>query len=166
MLTRLTVLVVAAACLAQASPALAQSAPPKLKAGLWEQTTVVPGLPAPYNQTRSTFCVNDAVQQRWSALGQSGAAAAGCSPSQVRPIAGGWSFSQTCTPQGRRVVTSGTARGDFNIAYTVEAKSTGVAGAPAGFTARNRYLGACGALKPGQMSVMGMTVDMTTGRPG
>jgi hypothetical protein len=103
------------------SAALPQRAP-----GLWEQRVTTAG-----RSQVSRLCLDKAVEQRFTAWGQTTGRGA-CSRARVTPRAGGgWAFASSCD-MGRngRTDTRGVVTGDFSKSYKVQAKST-VSGAAA-----------------------------------
>ena len=139
------------------APAAAAAQPaPKLRAGLWEQTTEIEGLPAALRKP-SYMCVDDASQQRMSVFGQQAGA---CTQTQMQRTPDGMRFASSCTMRGMKTTTTGVVKGDFNSRYEMTATTTGVGPRPSVVHGVNRYLGPCKDLKPGQMRVMGMVVDV------
>lgn len=105
----------AAVAQAPAAPA----APPARKAGLWRQTVQTAGM----TQT-SRVCIDAAVEKQMSVWGQQVSGQV-CSENTVTPAADGWSFTSRCDMgSGGNIVTTGVAKGDFDAAYRVTAKST------------------------------------------
>jgi hypothetical protein len=108
-----------------AKPAVVET--PVRKAGLWKQTTSVPGMgsiPA------VGICLDAAADKKlawWAQQGLRG----NCDQNEISKAAdGSWTFSSVCqSPEGIRTATKGTATGDFQSAYQVKAEST-TSGAP------------------------------------
>lgn len=133
-----------ALAVAAAAPA---AKPPLRKAGLWEQTqtmTGIPNLPPQAARIVSTVCTNPAVEARMGAFsgGQTD-----CSQTAVTPRPGGYAFNTVCGKGAQQTRISGVASGDFNKGYNMDV-SVSSGGRPAlKMKATARYLGPC---KPGQ----------------
>lgn len=160
--------VVALSLMSLALPAAAQLATPQRKAGNWQMTMTMQGMPKPMV---SQFCTDPTVEKKVSALGQA-APGQSCSDTKVSRSPGGFAFESTCAMGGRTTHTKGTATGDFNSAYKlvmVSEMSPPIAGrAQSTVTIDNKWLGPCPAGKtPGDMTMPGgMTVNIAnmTGR--
>lgn len=142
-------------------PATASAqAMPKLKAGMWETVSAMEGMPAEMRKP-SYMCIDDATQARWSVLGQQ---AGNCSTTQMQRTPDGLRYSSTCNMRGMKTTTNGVMKGDFNSRYEMTSTTTGIGPKPTVVHATARYMGACQGLKPGQMKVMGMVIEMKGGR--
>jgi hypothetical protein len=109
----------AASATAVASAPTAPSAPPHRKAGLWSQTLNTGGM----HQT-TKICLDADTDAKLTLWGQAVGKDA-CAKNAVTPTAGGWAFESECDlGSGGRIVSKGTAIGDFNSAYTVKVSST------------------------------------------
>lgn len=159
----LSVLVAASAASVLAAPA----GPPQRKAGWWEITTQ---MAAPMAMTQKmNFCTDAATEARNSALAGNMQSQGDCTQGPIARTPGGWSFSSTCKMQGMTMTTSGTATGDFQSNYRVDA-TTKMEPAPMPQMAQSRmtitakWLGACPAgRKPGDMVMgNGMVMNMNS----
>lgn len=137
----------AALLVALAAPAAAQAPQgPVRKAGLWEQTMSMPGMPAGLGLQTSQLCTDPSVERKMSAL-SAGMGQSCTQNSMTRRPDDSWAFASTCTFAGRKSTSRGVARGDFNSSYTMEIDSTTGGGPAQKMSVKARYLGAC---RPGQ----------------
>ncbi len=100
---------------------------PHRKPGLWVQTTSVEGIgdiPA------LRLCLDKETDSKMAWWGQQGVRG-GCSKNDVkRNLDGSWTFESVCQSEGNiRTTTTGTASGDFQSSFRVEAETT-TEGAP------------------------------------
>ncbi len=136
----------------------APPAPPRRKAGLWEQRVSTEGM-----VQVSRICIDEALERRLSWWGQQ-ATTEGCEKNLVtRRTDGGWQFSSVCDMgTGGKTTTSGVATGDFDSRYVVQAQSSTVgAEAPQMNGTRqinieSAWQGACPeGFRPGDMELPG-----------
>ncbi len=102
--------------------------PPARKAGLWEQTMSMPQM------TQTTkMCLDEATEtkMKWYATENHGRS--DCSEQSVSSkLGGGWTFHSVCNVgDGGKVVSDGSATGDFGSHYHVDITSTMTGGAMA-----------------------------------
>lgn len=150
---------------AAAATSDAPLAPPHRKPGLWTQTMNTAGM-----KQVTKMCLGADTESKMTIWGQQTAKDA-CEKSTVTPVPGGMKFESTCDMgEGGRMVSTGTATGDFNSAYTVKVSSTttGAKMAQANgvheILMEGKYEGPCPAgMKSGdmQMSIPGMKQPMT-----
>lgn len=155
-----------------AAPVLAAPAGPHLKAGLWEQTQTVSGMPTNVPPMTSRFCTDDAVQARMSMLAANSGPGNECPPPRIAPQGDGFVVDVECRRAGG-VVTKlhAFSHGDFAANYTTDATMT-LSGLPAGMPAgampskmvmhtAARYAGACPTgMRPGDVNMNGRTVNV------
>lgn len=136
---------------------------PRRKPGLWSQTVSTSGM----TQTMK-LCLDEATEAKMTVWGQQ-AGKDLCAKNQVTPAPGGWSFASECDMgSAGKIVTTGSATGDFNAKYVVKATSvtTGASMAQANGThameMTGTWEGACPAhMKPGDMTLPnGMTMNI------
>jgi hypothetical protein len=152
---------------AAATAAAPMAGPPSRKPGLWTHTIAAQGV----NQTMRV-CLDADTDAKMTVWGQA-ASKDMCARQTFSPTAGGWRFSSECDMgAGGKVVSSGTATGDFNSSYVVKATSTttGAAMPQANgvhdMTLTARWEGACPAgMKGGDVRVQipggpEMTINM------
>lgn len=143
----------------------AETAMPARKAGLWNQTIATGDM----TQTMK-LCLDVATAEKISAFGQQTSQDV-CSEQQMtKRLDGGWDFASTCDmgPQGK-IVSKGTATGDFTSKYQVKATSTttGATMAQANgtheMTMTAEWVGPCPAgMKPGDLELPGgMRMNIT-----
>lgn len=120
---------VASAPAAPAGPVAIQSIPHR-KPGLWSQTMTMSG--APTQMPSLKICVDEASEAKTSLLVQQSRDSK-CGPPQLtRNLDGSITFTTSCDMgQFGKVDSTGTVKGDFNSAYTVDMNST-TTGGPAG----------------------------------
>jgi len=138
-------------------------APPRRKPGLWSQTVSSQGS----TQTMK-LCLDEATEARLTVWGGQ-ATADMCAKNLVTRAPGGFNFDSECDMGGAgKIVTKGTATGDFNSKYVIKATSvtTGSTMAQANGThdmeMTGTWEGACPAgMKPGDMTLPGgMTMNL------
>jgi hypothetical protein len=104
---------------AAAAASAPMTAPPKRKPGLWTHTIASAGV----NQTMKV-CLDADTDAKMTVWGQ----AAGkemCARQSFTPTAGGWTFASECDMgEAGKVVSTGSATGDFSSSYVVKASST------------------------------------------
>lgn len=110
---------------AKAAPKVVET--PKRKPGLWIQTTSVEGLG---EVPPISLCLDEETDSKMAWWGQQGVRG-GCLKNDVtRNADGSWSFESICQSQANiSTTTRGTATGDFESAFKVEAETT-TEGAP------------------------------------
>jgi hypothetical protein len=140
-----------------AAPAV-PAGPPARKPGLWVQTI------STGDMTQTTrICLDEATDKAMSLVGSQMSDEI-CSKHEVTPVAGGYRFSSVCAAGDGTgtTTTEGSATGDFNSKYKVEAQST-ITGANAPqmngarkMTVEAEWQGPCPAdFKPGDMELPG-----------
>jgi hypothetical protein len=143
---------------ASATAPTVPSGPPARKPGLWVQTI------STGDMTQTTrICLDEATDKAMSLVGSQMSDDI-CSKHEVTPVAGGYRFSSVCAAGDGTgtTTTEGTATGDFNARYKVEAQST-ISGANAPqmngarkMTVEAEWQGPCPAgFKPGDMELPG-----------
>lgn len=156
---RLTLILIASAAAVQA---LAQSAMPARKPGLWKQTIASTQGGKAQPPVTSTICLDASVDKAMSLFGQNMGQGA-CSSNKVDRTPAGYRFASTCKFAGAgTVTTNGAASGDFSRSYKVAMNSV-VSGAPmaamngpSSTTITAVWAGACPAgTKPGDMTMPG-----------
>jgi hypothetical protein len=148
---------------AAADAPAAPMSPPRRKAGLWVQTMASQGM----NQTVK-MCLDADTDAKMAIWGQAMGKDNACSKNLVTPAPGGWAFESECDMgQSGRIVSKGTATGDFNSKYTVKISSTTTgasfaqANGPHEMTLTAEYQGACPAgMKGGDVEMPGMPAGM------
>ena len=121
--------------------AFAQIAAPARKPGWWQLASHLPN-----GSTLTRYLCLDAATDAAHSIFNS---RTGCLPT-VRKVTGGYSFTKSCDGAD----TTGTAVGDFNVAYTIT-ESRG----PAKVTTDARWMGPCPAgRKPGEVLMPNGTV--------
>ena len=129
---------------------------PHRRAGLWEQSLTIDD--GRYQIPPSQMCIDAAADKNLTLVGSQMDRRL-CSAYAVEKGAdGGWTIQSVCTLDPKTTVTTkGSARGDFDTAYSVVA--TGVASGPTGGVHKvaitARWIGPC---PPGQVGG-----DVTTG---
>ncbi|MGE5567084.1 MAG: DUF3617 domain-containing protein [Parcubacteria group bacterium] len=131
---------------------------PKRKPGLWKQTMLIEGLDVVQS---AKLCLDEATDSKVSWWAQQGVRS-GCAKNDVqRQPDGSWKFSSVCQMEGGiRMVTEGSAVGDFDSKYEVKAETT-TSGAPMAqmngtrtVTIDAEWQGPCPAdMKPGDMEL-------------
>jgi hypothetical protein len=154
-----------AASVTATAPAPVSMTAPHRKAGLWTQTMSTAGM-----KQVVKMCLDADTESKMTVWGQQ-VGKNPCSKNVITPVPGGMKFESECDlGEGGHMVSTGTATGDFNSAYTVKVSSTttGAQMAQANgsheMTMEGKYEGACPAgMKGGdmQMSVPGMKQPMT-----
>ena len=118
---------VASAPAAPAGPVTIQSIPHR-KPGLWSQTMTMSG--APSQMPSLKICVDEASEAKTSLLVQQNRDSKCGSPQLTRNLDGSITFTTHCDMGAvGKIDTSGTVKGDFNSAYTVDMTSTTTGGA-------------------------------------
>lgn len=106
----------APAATAEATPA---TAPPQRKPGLWSHAIQSAGM-----TQNMKICLDEDTEAKMTVWGQA-ASKEMCAKQTFTRTAGGWSFSSECDMgEGGKVVSTGSATGDFNSSYVVKASST------------------------------------------
>jgi hypothetical protein len=98
---------------------------PDRKAGLWEQTMSRDGKPAmgPMGGKMSV-CLDAATSQKMSVFGRQFGRGMCEQPSVSRGLDGTYTFASSCdSPGGGKIVSKGTASGDFNSHYEVHSQT-------------------------------------------
>jgi hypothetical protein len=158
------VLVVLAAVLA-ATPALAETAHPKRRAGLWEVRSAgadALGMPP------TRFCVGDGTDTARAHLDRSPGTRGSCSLGEFVRSGDAWVAESVCREGKSSVTSRAVARGDFQTEYRIDTVVTH-AGASARREDREavlaRWLGPCETgQRPGDLVVPGMgTLNMDDG---
>lgn len=165
-MNRIGQLAVACAC-GVALGAAAQELPAR-KAGLWEMSMQMPGMPG---GTASQHCVDAKSDAEMQRRAFSGNGTEKCTRKSLNRTANGYDMKVECSgPEGRSTVDSKIS-GDFAQGYTMAnhvrfdpprhgMKETDM-------TVSAKYAGACPAgMKPGEMRSAGMGAAGGTGRPG
>jgi hypothetical protein len=150
-----------------ASAAAAQINPPARKPGLWKQTMTSTKAGQKPQAMASTLCLDAATDKRIALFG-SGVGQQVCSSNKVTKTPAGYSFSSTCSMGGAGTIkTTGTAKGDFSKAYSMQMNSVTTGAAMAQMngasttTVTATWAGACPAgQKPGDMVMNGMTMNV------
>ena len=158
--------------LAVALPLLAQAQDgmPRRKAGLWEMTMQMQGMPGGMG---SRQCIDDKTDEALQRKAMEGGPQSHCTQSGVKRSAGGVEFQSDCTsPEGKSHVVARLS-GDMQAGYRMDNQ---VSFDPprhglreAHMTVDAKYLGACPAdMKPGDIRMAnGMTMNPSqAGRPG
>ncbi len=96
------------------------SAPPEVKAGLWEMKMDVEGAPKGLS---AKACIDPAVQGEGAAYGQQFTKEQ-CSENKWSRVPGGVDFSSVCNVGNSHVSSKGQVRGDFSSQYTVTIDAT------------------------------------------
>lgn len=118
---------VASAPAAPAGPVTIQSIPHR-KPGLWSQTMTMSG--APRQMPSLQICVDEASEAKTSLLVQQNKDSQCGAPQLTRNLDGSITFATHCDMGAvGKIDTSGTVKGDFNSAYTVDMTSTTTGGA-------------------------------------
>ncbi len=154
-----------AASVTAAAPAATPMAPPHRKPGLWTQTLNTAGM-----KQVTKMCLDAETESKVTLWGQQTKEDL-CAKNTITPVPGGMKFESECDMgEGGHMVSTGTATGDFNSAYTVKVSSTTTgakmpeANGTHEILMEGKYEGACPAgMKGGdmQMSVPGMKQPMT-----
>jgi hypothetical protein len=149
--------------------ASAQDSLPKRKPGLWDLSMTLPGMGNA--TTKSKQCIDektDAQAQRRAIEQEPGSR---CEQSNVKRSANSYEVDYTC--QGASGKTEGRVKfaGDFSSRYTMENRMhfdpprRGMSEAT--MTMQAQWAGACPAgMKPGEVRVTGMPLDIGTGAGG
>jgi hypothetical protein len=160
--------VLIAAALVAIVPALssAQGLGPQRKAGMWDSTMVLSGLPA----ITSSMCTDEAFEQRMGLINPHQMGARDCANMTPTPIPGGYRIDGTCTSNGRTTKIKATVKGDLNSAYAMDL-DVDASGKPQTRHMDVKWIGPCGeGVKPGDMvmTVNGrrMVMNMNAARPG
>ena len=141
---------VASAPAAPAGPVTLQSIPHR-KPGLWSQTMTMTGMPGPMPSLQ--ICVDEASEAKTSLLVQQNHDSKCGAPQLTRNLDGSIAFTTSCDmgPAGK-ISTTGTVKGDFNSAYSVDMTSV-TTGGPSG-TSETRHISVAatrtGDCAPGQ----------------
>jgi hypothetical protein len=163
-----------AAAVLWAMPALADTAVPKIKNGMWSQTQSVDfALPghdkdaAKLNKlfgdltalaANSRFCADDAIQDKLIVFGEpqpGDMQKMRCSGRTVKKTATGFEIDYSCKQEGRTVPMRMAIAGDLSKDFTSQIVLASAGGRVKG-SSRFRYLGACTDLKPGEIMIPGM----------
>lgn len=145
--------------------------PPHLKAGLWEQTQTMSGMPVNVPPMNTRFCTDAAVQARVNMFATGSTAGRECSAPRITPQGDGFTVDVAC--QGGHGMSStmhAVVHGDFSSNFTSDTTmsfSGMPAGAPAGMPptmvahSTARYAGACPTgMRPGDFVVNGRTFNV------
>jgi hypothetical protein len=113
---------------APTGPVTLQSIPHR-KPGLWSQTMTMTGMPDQMPSLK--ICVDEASEAKTSLLVQQNQDSHCGAPQLTRNLDGSIAFTTHCD-MGTigKIDTSGTVKGDFNTAYTVDMTSVSTGGAP------------------------------------
>ncbi|MBL7661639.1 DUF3617 family protein [bacterium] len=124
---------------------------PKLKAGQWEITTNMPGMPQP---TRAQFCIDEATQQRM--FDQSRQGMTGCEAPQYKQEGKSYIVNTKCNFSGQASTTKAKITFLNETTYTNEVDIQSAHG-PMNMKSQGKYVGNCPAgMKPGDMRLVGM----------
>jgi hypothetical protein len=141
---------VASAPAIPAGPVTLQSIPHR-KPGLWSQTMTMTGQPGPMPSLQ--ICVDAASEAKTSLLVQQNHDNKCGAPQLTRNLDGSITFTTSCDMGAiGKIATSGTVKGDFNSAYTVDMTSVTTGGAAGASETRHITLAATrtGDCAPGQ----------------
>lgn len=161
-MTRHALLIAAAAFLVP--QAYAQDLP-KMKAGLWETTSVTAGQKGmPAHTTKTTMCINDAVQKEMMTFGQN--MGAQCSKNIVRRDGNKIVGEAECAFGNTTIKSQSTTTFSGDTAYRTEVRSTfsppmgGMSDSSS--TQEGKHAGACpSGMKPGDINVGGKTMNIS-----
>lgn len=151
-----------AATAAATAPA-APIGPPRRKPGLWSHTMAAEGM----NQTMQV-CIDEDTDAKMTVWGQA-VDKEMCSKNSFAAVPGGYAFESECDMgEMGRVVSKGSATGDFNSAYKVKTSSTTTGSTMAQsnktseMTLTAKWEGACPAgMKGGDVTLPGgMKINM------
>lgn len=138
---------------------------PKMKPGLWETTTSTGGQKgAPAHTSKTSMCINEAVQKDMMAFSQG--MGAQCSKNTTRRDGNKYIGEAECNFSGSVMKSQSVATFTSDTAYRVEARAT--FSPPMGgmsesnSTQEAKFAGACPAnMKPGDVNVGGRTMNIT-----
>ncbi|WP_018607588.1 DUF3617 domain-containing protein [Uliginosibacterium gangwonense] len=139
---------------------------PKRKAGMWEvkiesASTSATGL-------SSLQCIDDATDATLQKQVLTGGGQSGCKLTSSQKTATGWEFDSVCKTGNTTLNTHSVVSGDMQSSYqiTVTTKATPPINGQSTLqtTIKSSYAGACKAgMKPGDINVNGMTMNMLSG---
>ncbi|MEQ1774342.1 MAG: DUF3617 family protein [Burkholderiales bacterium] len=138
---------------------------PKMKPGLWETTTATAGQKGAKGQTsKTTMCINEAVQKEMMTFSQS--MGAQCSKNSTRRDGNKYIGEAECTFGGSTMKSQSVATFTSDTAYRVESRATfspPMGGMSESSTTQEaKYAGACPAgMKPGDMNMGGRTMNIS-----
>ena len=150
---------------AQASVQAVAQEMPRMKPGLWETTTSTAGQKgAPGHSSKTTMCINEAVQKDMMAFSQN--MGAQCSKNSTRRDGNKYIGEAECNFGGSVMKSRSVATFTGDTSYRVESRAT--FSPPMGgmsesnSTQEAKYAGACPAgMKPGDMNMGGRTMNIS-----
>lgn len=150
----------AAAAAALSTAARADDTLPHRKAGLWEVSMQVAGMPAPPGAMSSRHCIDEKTDEAAMRRGLSGSKDGECRQTSLRRSAGAVEVQADCTSAEGRTHVVARMSGDFQSSYKVDNHVTfdpprhGMK--EADMTLEAKYAGACPAdMKPGDIRTAG-----------
>jgi hypothetical protein len=154
-------MIIAVAGVSLATAALAQSLDaPMRRPGLWEQSMAMPGVRS--GGMTMKYCTDTALEKRYSVF-SANLRGNSCSKAEIHRTPMGVSFQSVCNFGGATRTTTGTATGDFQSNFHMEAVTHSTAGADSHISMDGKWLGPCPAdMRPGDTVMpngMKMNID-------